>query len=56
VNEPELSIPHPYLAFRRFCLMPLCEIAPELPHPLLKKSIQELLLELSDDLFVKRLS
>jgi 2-amino-4-hydroxy-6-hydroxymethyldihydropteridine diphosphokinase len=56
VNEPELNIPHPYLALRRFCLMPLCEIAPELPHPLLKKSIQELLLELSDDLFVKRLS
>lgn len=56
VNEPELIIPHPYLAFRRFCLMPLCEIAPEFLHPVLKKNIQELLLELSDDLFVKRLS
>ncbi len=56
INEPELSIPHPYLAFRRFCLMPLCEIAPEFIHPVLKKNIQELLLELSDDLFVKRLS
>lgn len=56
INEPELIIPHPYLAFRRFCLMPLCEIAPEFIHPVLKKNIQELLLELSDDLFVKRLS
>jgi 2-amino-4-hydroxy-6-hydroxymethyldihydropteridine diphosphokinase len=56
VNEPELIIPHPYLAFRRFCLMPLCEIAPEFLHPVLKKNIQQLLLELSDDLFVKRLS
>ena len=56
VNEPDLSIPHPYLAFRRFCLMPLCEIAPEFIHPVLNKNIQELLLELSDDLFVKRLS
>ena len=56
VNEPELIIPHPYLAFRRFCLMPLCEIAPEYIHPVLKKNIQELLFELSDDLFVKRLS
>jgi len=56
INEPELSIPHPYLAFRRFCLMPLCEIAPEFIHPVLKKNIQELLHELSDDLFVKRLS
>ena len=41
VNEPELIIPHPYLAFRRFCLMPLCEIAPEFIHPVLKKNIQE---------------
>ncbi len=56
VNEPELIIPHPYLAFRRFCLMPLCEIAPEFIHPVLKKNIQELLFELSDDLLVKRLS
>ena len=56
INEPELVIPHPYLAFRKFCLMPLSEIAPELIHPVLKKNIQELLLELSDDLFVKRLS
>ena len=56
VNEPELIIPHPYLAFRRFCLMPLCEIAPEYIHPVLKKNIQELLFELSDDLLVKRLS
>ena len=56
INEPDLSIPHPYLAFRRFCLMPLCEIAPEFMHPLLGKNIQELLLELSDDLLVKKLS
>jgi len=56
INEPELIIPHPYLAFRRFCLMPLCEIVPEFIHPVLKKTIQELLLELSDDLIVKRLS
>ena len=56
VNEPELSIPHPLLAFRRFCLMPLNEIAPKFVHPILKKTMQELLFELSDDLFVKKLS
>ncbi len=56
VDEPELRIPHPYLAFRRFCLMPLVELAPEFIHPILGKNIQELLLELSDDLFVKKLS
>jgi hypothetical protein len=36
--------------------MPLNEIAPEFVHPMLKKNIQELLLELSDDLLVKKLS
>ena len=56
IDEPELSIPHPFLAFRRFCLMPLNEIAPKFVHPVLKKNIQELLFELSDDLFVKKLS
>jgi 2-amino-4-hydroxy-6-hydroxymethyldihydropteridine diphosphokinase len=56
VDEPELNIPHPFLAFRRFCLMPLNEIAPKFVHPILKKTIQELLFELSDDLFVKKLS
>jgi 2-amino-4-hydroxy-6-hydroxymethyldihydropteridine diphosphokinase len=56
VDEPELTIPHPFLAFRRFCLMPLNEIAPKFVHPVLKKNIQELLFELSDDLFVKKTS
>lgn len=56
VDEPELSIPHPFLALRRFCLMPLSEIAPEFVHPMLKKNIQKLLFELSDDLLVKKLS
>ncbi|MBM3402618.1 MAG: 2-amino-4-hydroxy-6-hydroxymethyldihydropteridine diphosphokinase [Bacteroidetes bacterium] len=56
VDEVQLSIPHPYLAFRRFCLMPLCEIAPNYKHPVLKKTIEHLLLELQDDLFVKKIS
>lgn len=56
VNSPDLIIPHPYLSVRRFSLMPLSEIAPDLLHPISKKSITELLLELTDDLFVKKLS
>ncbi len=56
IEKTDLSIPHLYLPFRRFCLMPLCEIAPAFIHPRLGKNIQELLLELSDDLFVKKLS
>ena len=53
INEPDLQIPHPFLHKRRFTLVPLNEIAPEMMHPLLKKSINNLLLECTDDLEVK---
>lgn len=43
VMTPGLSIPHPGLAHRRFVLQPLAEIAPNLHHPILKKTIRELL-------------
>lgn len=56
INEADLIIPHPYLPVRRFSLMPLCEIAPDLIHPLSGKSFADLLQELSDNLFVKKLS
>ncbi len=56
INETSLTIPHPYLHERRFGLMPLCEIAPLVRHPVFGKTILELMDELSDDLFVKKLS
>lgn len=43
INEPGLTIPHPNLHERDFVLRPLAEIAPALVHPILKKTIQELL-------------
>jgi 2-amino-4-hydroxy-6-hydroxymethyldihydropteridine diphosphokinase len=43
VNAPGLIIPHPRLAERRFVLQPLAQIAPDVIHPILKKSIQSLL-------------
>lgn len=46
INTPELQIPHPGIKDREFFLKPLSEIAPEKIHPLLKKSIRDLLLEL----------
>jgi 2-amino-4-hydroxy-6-hydroxymethyldihydropteridine diphosphokinase len=46
MNTPELTIPHPAMARRRFVLQPLDEIAPELRHPTLHKTIRELLAEL----------
>ena len=38
-----LCIPHPLLHFRLFCLQPLCEINPNLLHPVLNKTVNELL-------------
>jgi 2-amino-4-hydroxy-6-hydroxymethyldihydropteridine diphosphokinase len=43
VAEAGLIIPHPRLHERGFVLVPLAELAPGLPHPILKKTIDELL-------------
>lgn len=43
MNETELTIPHPAMHERRFVLQPFAEIAPGVRHPVLQKTIQELL-------------
>jgi len=54
VETPELSIPHPRLHLRRFALLPLSEIAGEIHHPHLGKTISELLADCPDTSNVKR--
>jgi len=46
IDTPELSVPHPRLASRRFVLEPLAEIAPFAVEPMSKRTIAELLLDL----------
>ena len=49
VNQERLKIPHPEMHRRRFVLLPLSELAPQLTHPLLGSTVTELLAGLADD-------
>ena len=46
INTPHLTVPHPRFHLRDFVLAPLCEIAPDVIHPVFDKTIRELLDEL----------
>lgn len=56
INHDNLVIPHPFLQERAFVLAPLAELAPNLEHPILKKTITTLLANLASDLSVRKLA
>lgn len=53
LNDDTLTIPHKLLQERKFALVPLNEIAPDLLHPVFMKKISKLLAECKDELQVK---
>jgi 2-amino-4-hydroxy-6-hydroxymethyldihydropteridine diphosphokinase len=48
IHTPNLTIPHPFIQDRRFVLIPLVEILPDMIHPVLGKSNRILLEECQD--------
>lgn len=54
IETDKLHVPHPRLHLRKFVLTPLHDIAPDFIHPVLKKSVAELLTECADKSEVKK--
>jgi len=55
INTGLLTVPHPFLAERRFALLPLAEIAPVAIHPVLHKTVLQLLNNCPDTLSVNKI-
>ena len=56
INDEHLIIPHPQIQNRKFVLQPMNEIAADFIHPVLQKTIHQLLIMCEDKLDVKKLS
>lgn len=55
IDTKSLKVPHPFIQERKFVLVPMSEIAPDLVHPVLKSNITKLLLSCGDNLEITML-
>src|SRR5713226_3336786 len=55
IDAPELQVPHPRMLLRKFVLVPLAEIAPELTSPAWTKTVSELAIKTADRSEVRKL-
>lgn len=55
INTKKLQVPHPRLQLRNFVLIPLNELSPNFKHPVLQKTINQLLKICPDDLTVNKI-
>jgi len=56
IESPRLTVPHPHMEERKFVLEPLNEIAPDALHPLTGLTVVEMVSELNDDSYCKKIS
>ena len=56
IESELLNVPHPALQKRKFALIPLNEVAPDLVHPVENKTINKLLTDCKDELVVQKIS
>ncbi len=49
MSTPELTIPHKRMHKRRFVLQPICDIDPDIMHPVLRQKVKSLLDQLDDE-------
>jgi 2-amino-4-hydroxy-6-hydroxymethyldihydropteridine diphosphokinase len=55
INNKSLQVPHPRIQYRNFVLVPLNELSPQFKHPVLNKTIHQLLKICTDDLTVNKI-
>jgi 2-amino-4-hydroxy-6-hydroxymethyldihydropteridine diphosphokinase len=55
IDHPDLIVPHPKMHLRKFVLLPLAEISPDMEHPALKKTISALLDSCPDNSNVRKI-